>query len=321
VRLATPAKTRRDSLLRASASAQSESAADPSVSSCHAKKEQAFRLMLWNVRELGGGFYMPPERHDHCVGACAALLEKLAPDICIVTGLRRTDGVRVADAGAYLTLVDAVAHTGASELARILTELSTRDAASDWQVAYPLDGNGAPLYDGGVTTAFLYRAALPCAAKAVAFFPAPDAQALGVGATLVHATFDLTPQAGKPMTIDLVTALGAAGEAAQVVFGSAPPAFVAAFSTDADLSESRAGLDRLRGALGGAARAPLANATVPRPPFWRATADRNERLLDECTGINAADVRLADGSMHWEALEPPEHPASAPMVEIGRAHV
>lgn len=306
-------KTRRDSLLRANDSATGEATADRTVSGC-GKGTQTFSLLLWNVRELGGGFYMAPKRDDHCVGACAGLLAAVNADICIITGLRRTDGVRVGNATTYLRLDEAAAHTGVSELARIVTELRTRDPGSDWRVAYASGGEDEPVYDGGVTTAILYRAAAPCSVQPLAFVSGPADPQLGIGPTLLHASLELTPEGGKAMTVDLLTPLGRAGEAANVMCAGPPAAFVAALSLGADVLAAQTSVDGLRSALGAERRAPLSRATVPGTPFWRAVSDAREGLLEDYTGVNAADVRLADGSMHWEALEPPDHPASAPMV-------
>src|ERR1700719_395134 len=50
---------------------------------------EPFRILMWNIKELGGGFFMPERRPDHCIDAYATIIHKLDVDVCVVMGIRK----------------------------------------------------------------------------------------------------------------------------------------------------------------------------------------------------------------------------------------
>src|SRR5205823_2447200 len=50
------------------------------------------RAMMWNIFELGGGFFRSPKRPEYAIEAYATLIKELNVDICVILGITETIG-------------------------------------------------------------------------------------------------------------------------------------------------------------------------------------------------------------------------------------
>ncbi|HXT17714.1 MAG TPA: hypothetical protein VN706_18895 [Gemmatimonadaceae bacterium] len=287
------------------------SAADAIVLPCGAVVPQLeLAVLVWNIRELGGGFHMPPARPDYCIDAYAALIAAMQADVCVLAGLRGTPERVVTSQDGVFTYADAVNDTGIAEAKKILASLQKAAADGDWALSTPADSSGVALYEGGTTSAFLYKKAGGRTLIGLDTLNGRADATLGLGGHLAHLSLKLPLEGDDPLTFDLLTPLGATaakGEKAPTVDGTQPTSFVLAFSASDDLTAQRGPLDAVQSAVTADSRPLLAHGSVLGDSFWHATTRSAGGLLDDFTAIGAADLERHDAEMHWEALPDPKH--------------
>ncbi|MDB4877252.1 MAG: hypothetical protein JWM41_3698 [Gemmatimonadetes bacterium] len=303
------------SLVAADDATAEESAADAIVLPCGAAVPQLeLKLLVWNVRELGGGFHMPRVRPDHCIDGYAALIAALGADVCVVTGLRAAPARLVTSEGGVLKYADEDVDTGVAEAKRLLASLKKAAAAGDWAMGVPSDAKDAIVYEGGTTTAVLYQRAGGRKLLSLDVVNGRADATLGVGGHLVRLSLELPLEGESPLTLDLLAPLGASavtGEKAPAVTATLPASFVLAFSADDDLASNRGPLDAVQSAVSADSRPLLGHGSVLGDSFWQTTTRERGSLLTDYTAVSAADVDQQDDEMHWEALPDPKHPKAA----------
>jgi hypothetical protein len=303
-------------LASAGEAADAAEGADPAVAECPLHNTTVtLNVVLWRIRQFGGGFHMPTVRADYCIDAYAALLCAVKADVCVVAGLERTPGLTVTASDTGFAYAPEVVDSGPAEATRLLAALAKKDAAAGWAMVIPKGDDGKILYEGGATSAIFYKTSEGRARTAIDTVDGSADDRLGLGQRLVHCAFSIPSQDGGPsVTFDVLAPLGrpvvpvGTAPALPAPTGEMPASFLLALSALDDVVGNASRLSAVRSSIGAQLRPDTAEGTVLLRPFWRTVWDRSDTLLEDFIVVNPADVHLHDEAMHWEAMKPPDHP-------------
>lgn len=280
----------------------------------------ALRLLMWNIFELGGGFYRSHQRSQYAIDAYAAIIAKLDVDIAVLLGLTSTPGRLPAErthAGhSCLVMNDGPSDTGPSEAARIAAALRERDPASGWTLTFPQAGKRY-LYHRGATTCFLHRKAKGIELTSLDIVDSKADDALGLTGKLVLGSFRLSATAIEPFFLaaplgvplaqrELEKPPPAGSEEDLAPTCALPESFLLAVSAAAGLADTAGFAD-----LGARVDAPYlsrgAAGTALNDEFWKTTIASKDGLLGNFAAVDAGNLDLRDQQSHWEAMEPLAH--------------
>jgi hypothetical protein len=327
-----------EEMLAADAQAAAQGDAPPDIVACPlatkhetrpAPEPRSIRILSWNITELGGGFWMPRRRPSYCTDAYAAAIGALAPDVCVLMGLRKGPpfaherlAVKERVYGWRARPLDQEA--GVAEAKAILAALREVDPGADWRAAFPRAGDGSTAYVRGGTACFLYAAGRQITCKGIDVVEGAAAQALGIPELLAAGRFGMPLLAGSsPLEVGVAAPLvilrgderaSAAGRdpappppTTPKATGDIPDPCVVAVSAEEDLVAQLGALNGYRSELDVQYQALADAGTVMTVHHWERIARRGPALVDNLLAVHPADVRLADRRMHWEALALPEH--------------
>jgi hypothetical protein len=310
---------------------------DPLVAKCPSAKEEEpqevepFRLLMWHIKELGGGFFMPESRPDHCIDAYASLINKLDIDICVIIGVKKSRDYKnveksMEDGSFCLCSEPPDEDTGVNEVNRILKALKQLDAVADWKSTFlKSEENDSIIYLQGNSTCFLYKAGKGIEVQKVELLKGKHEESIGLQEALVAARF-LMPliKDADPLEVPVLAPLAvlqkqdwssedsdvaSSVDDEQLEFqGDIPDQCIVALSTSSNLIASLSGLNRFRAALDIEYQDLLNTGSVLNIPHWERITNQGDAIIDNLQGVNPTDLRLQDQSMHWEALESPDHP-------------
>lgn len=275
-----------------------------------AKNKQAkspLRVLVWHVRELGGGFQSPERRADVCIQAYAKVAAALKPDAWILLGLTSRRGWTPKVKNSVVTMDEGANNTGVAEAKRILDELKKADTGGDWKLAVANGMDEKPAYDRYHTACFFYRGAKGIACE--------KAGVTECGATLltmaqldVPDVFDVPPDLAlvAPMFVGRKSLFATTPPRPDVTVPALPACSVIGFSAVEGLGGE--GYCDFRSDCDVEYSPPLANGTKLKIPYWEAVAERDEALLENYVALNAADVARQNEAMHWEAVKKDDDP-------------
>jgi hypothetical protein len=285
------------------------------------------RILFWNIRELGGGLYMPESRPDYCIDAYVDLIKYLNIDICILAGIKETTGQgievkQLKDGTSYLDYTPVPEDTGIKEVERILDSLKKSDAGAGWKLGMMRsDDEGNPVvYLNGSTACFLYRSAKDVELTDLYLAQAnPGLERLDISRVLLCAAFRMAEQEkGYRPEVHILTPMDtqtdgspASGVPKSVEVKPRLPQdpFVFAVSTPLDLLTDLGALQK-QGVRGTRQYQEMPYPwSVPGELPWEEYVNSGRTLVN-FLAINPVDVRLQDEGMHWEALDLPQHPES-----------
>jgi hypothetical protein len=303
---------------------------EQAVVPCSKKKQEEkpapkdpLRVMLWNIRQFGGGFNEPVQRDAALIEAYAQLVAALKADIVVLVGLTRTIGKVAKVSGTtpsgtpLLEMEDAVEDTGVAEVKRILAKLQSLDSAGGWEAQFrENEAKDAYVYLFESTTCILHRTADGLTYSRLDVVDSDLVPKLGLTGKLVCASFDSPKHCAKP--INVMAPLGAidaraANETltlpsdAPAKTAAAPEAAVLALSAPEDLAADRGAFNDFREAMEAVYRLPSSEGSVLRPDYWKTVAETHDGLLANFAAVALDDIRLQDERMHWDAMETPKH--------------
>lgn len=270
------------------------------------------RVMAWHIDELGGGVYRPEQRPDLHIEAYATVAAALDVDIWVLLGVRRTVGRRPRSEGKSVLMDDEVVDSGAAEVARILEALRKVDPGGGWACQFPkTQSDGEIAYLGAATTCVLHRTSKGIQFSKFDLIEAPRDVGLGLSGRLACASFDAPLH--RPDTLHVLASLGLPTSdpipESLAPTTASPRSALLAISGTRDLP-SQSAFNRLRANLGAIYRSPRNEGSDLHRSFWTETSLEHEALLGNFLAVSPADVLHQDAQMHWQGLEPPEHPAS-----------
>jgi hypothetical protein len=270
------------------------------------KKEEGpkppLKVVLWHIRELGGGFQSPAKRPDFCIAAYAALIHATHADVAIVVGLGRSIGLKPVKDHGHIRVEKESSDTGLAEARRLTLALG-----SDWRLASANGPDNKPVYHKSETACFLYNTNRGIHCGAVTLVKC-GAAFLAIAPMQIPGTFDAPPTLPllAPLSVGRRTSSDEEAPGPQAN-GELPAMALIGFSALDGLkgSSDYAGL---RSACDVEYAPPLNEGTLLQQPFWEKVAADSERLLENHMAVNPADVILQNKAMYWEALPPAEHP-------------
>jgi hypothetical protein len=325
---------------RIAALARSESATpppgDPTVQRCpyaenaHPAPKPPLRVLMWNILELGGGFYQPAVRPAYAIEAYARLIKELKIDICVILGITRTVGALPAPAEKGSgeppnhVMADAAANTGPKEVMRILAKLQELDSAGSWVAQFLKEGDEY-LYHENSTTCFLLRTAAPLTFTKLDVINSKVAPKVGLTGKLLCATLQVETHKNGPLHV--IAPLGTlnprrpppqAGRSGVVPGPAAtielPESSLIAVSAPGDLFADRSAFSAFRLDVDATYTMPAAEGSLLRDDFWRSATERADGLLTNFAAIGLDDIVLQNENMHWSAMDEPAHAATLPEV-------
>lgn len=280
------------------------------------KAKPALRVLVWHVRELGGGFQSPEKRADECIQAYAKVAAAVKPDAWILLGLSSQHGWKAQVKGGVVTREEGLKDTGVAEAKRILEELKKADGSADWKLAVAMGSDDKPAYDSNHTACFFYRGAKSIACEQAGVTQC-GAALLAVAPLTVPDSFDVPPDLAlvAPMFLGRRKLLAADAPPPGVTVDSVPECAVIGFSSVEGLGGN--GYADFRSDCDVEYAPPLTNGTKLKIPYWEAVAERDEALLENYVAVNAADVVRQNKAMHWEAIKKDKDPQHLDKV-VGR---
>jgi hypothetical protein len=270
------------------------------------KPKPPIKVLLWHIRELGGGFQSPMVRPDYCLQAYAAIIKAVKADAIILLGLSRTAGWTPEYDGTAVRMREEMQDCGIAEVKRLLSELQKCDGSGGWQFV-PVNGpDGKPAYHGHETACFFYKTSsgITCGPVRIA--------SCGP-AFLAIAPLRIPESFAAPPDLPLLAPLRVGRHSFSRELmpdpptqGDLPPNALVGFSA----SGGHSGSDYLdfRTSCDVEYARPLQEGTVLKIPFWERIAAEEECIIENHMALNPGDVLLQDRVMCWESLRPDLHP-------------
>jgi hypothetical protein len=288
-------------------------------------KPKPVRILMWNITELGGGFWMPPRRLDYCIDAYAAVIHAMKPDVCVLLGLQKGPPfgyTRVSShkLGYAWHAKPGTENHGIMEANAILAGLEKLDVGIGWKAAFPVSDDGSYACVRGGTACVFYATGHGIALDRLDIVDGPVADSLGIPERLLAARLHMPlgkDQSAAPLGI--VAPLVVLPEAERrssappdatplpKATGRLPDPSVVALSSELDLAVHRARLDDYCSSLDVEYPSLPDRGSVVTTSHWERIAYRGAGLVDNLLAVHPADVRLGDRRMHWEALPLPAH--------------
>lgn len=305
-------------LAKSGSAVETAPAATPGVAECPIKKHEEpkkppLRLLLWNIQELGGGFYRPHKREQYVIDAYAAVIKALEIDILVILGVTDTIGVIPEETESgdrlHVKFDETLRDTGPAEVARIAKLLG-----GGWQTVWPQPQH---LYHYRTTTAILFNSASGLSLAASGLAECALDLDIGLTGRLFCASFDAAKYTEKKVfvAVPLGTSVPArpyavppkpAKESDLAVTLEFPETSILGISGQGDLAASSA-FSGFKAEVDAAYRPPAKEGTFLKDSWWFPRADGDDGVLENFAAVDPGNSILQDDEMHWEALETPTH--------------
>lgn len=281
------------------------------------EKKPPLRLLLWNIQELGGGFYQPHVRATYVMEAYAELIRKLEIDIAVILGITDTIGVVPETEGTgetrYVEFDKTLKDTGVAEVRKLAGLLG-----GGWQVLLPKPKSGEGyLYHYRTTTAILWNSANGISLGRSGLAESALDRTAGLTGRLFFGEFDAAKYTAKKVFV--AGPLGTIGperpwavpaepapesELATVV--PLPETAMVGASGSGNLAASSA-FSGFKAEVDAEYRPPGKDGTLLKDTWWFPKAETDDGILDNFDALDPGNSLLQDEEMHWEAMEEPKH--------------